>query len=302
MQARSAFKMVVLAAAVAAGAVIAGTRVQAQGTERPGDRVFAGPVLPAQGSRIGISIRDLTADDQKNLKLSDSAGVVVGSVEPNSPAGSAGIRTGDVIVEFDGERVRSARQLTRLVLDTPAGRPVKVGLVRDGRRTDLTVTPAEAQAGQGLLNPQEAERLRQMASEMRSSMQRGMESGGMMGQWGPGAGGPAPRPGRLGVNVQPLTPDLASYFGVKSGVLVASVNPDSPAAKAGVKAGDVMTAVDGKPVSSAADITGAMGDASTAKDLTLSIVRDKKDLSLKARIEAVAPNRVNQQAPRGRSL
>src|SRR5512143_2683299 len=122
MSAHRMLETVVLAAAIVAGAACTAASARAQqGADRPGDRVFAGPVLPSGGGRIGVSIRDLAADDQKTLKLADSTGVVVGAVEPNSPASTAGLRANDVIVEFDGERVRSARQLTRLVGDTPPG-------------------------------------------------------------------------------------------------------------------------------------------------------------------------------------
>ena len=89
----------------------------------------------AGGSRIGLSIEDVTEDDAVN------EGAAVRDVLPDSPAESAGFVDGDVVVEFDGERVRSARQLTRLVQETPAGRTVGTAVMRDGRRVELDVTP-----------------------------------------------------------------------------------------------------------------------------------------------------------------
>ena len=87
------------------------------------------------GSRIGVSIEDVADND------SVAEGAFIRGVSPDSPAESAGFSEGDVVVEFDGERVRSVRQLTRLVQETPVGRAVGVVVVRDGGRVELEVTP-----------------------------------------------------------------------------------------------------------------------------------------------------------------
>ena len=89
---------------------------------------------------IGVRLSDVTADQVKTYKLSKAEGAVVESVNPKSPAATAGLREKDVIVEFDGEHVRSARHLTRLVTETPAGREVALVVMRDGHRTNLHLT------------------------------------------------------------------------------------------------------------------------------------------------------------------
>src|SRR5687767_5103395 len=89
-------------------------------------------VLAGRGAGIGVRISDRT-----------EGGVVVDDVLPDSPAEKAGLKRSDVIVEFDGENVRSARQFARLVQETPAGRAVKVAITREGRRQDVQVTPDE---------------------------------------------------------------------------------------------------------------------------------------------------------------
>ena len=93
------------------------------------------------GSTVGIRLSDVTGDQVKSLKLSKAEGAIVESVNPNSPASAAGIRANDVVVEFDGEHVRSARHLTRLVSETPAGREVGMVVMRDGRKTELRIKP-----------------------------------------------------------------------------------------------------------------------------------------------------------------
>jgi S1-C subfamily serine protease len=98
----------------------------------------------------------------------------------------------------------------------------------------------------------------------------------------------APGRGRLGVTVQELNSELAEYFGVKSGVLVASVAADSPAAKAGVKAGDVITAVNGKAVATPGELVSGLPAADTAQEVTLTVFRDKREMTLRVALAAPA--------------
>ena len=282
------WSLLALALALVLGAValVVVPRVHAQmGAPGRPPRAFAGT-----GGQIGVSIRDVKADELKGLKLASQAGAIVDEVRPGSPASTAGLHNGDVIVEFDGEKVRSARQLTRLVLETPAGREVKVAFMRDGHRTEASVTPAEAPFAFGFPNDEARRALenvgragRDMVQNFRLPRDRQMPE----------------RQGRLGVNVQELSPELASYFGVKDGVLVASVGNDSPASKAGLKAGDVITSVDGQAVGSTAELIGAMNTKSAGQELTLTVVRDKKELSLKAKLET--PNTPPRAAERVRA-
>ncbi len=113
-----------------------------------GDVEIAGPMLEAEqafrvlggmGSQIGVSVRDFNDDEVKAGKA--TAGIVVEDVEADSPAQKAGFKAGDIVVEFDGERVRSTRQFIRLVQETPAGRPVQAAAMRDGQRVTLSVQP-----------------------------------------------------------------------------------------------------------------------------------------------------------------
>ena len=173
---------------------------------------------PGAVSMIGVRLADVTADEAKTMKLPRAEGAMVESVNPKSPASAAGLHAKDVIVEFDGVRVRSALLLTRLVTETPVGRDVTLSVIRDGKKSDLHL---KTEAGSwfnpqfgGIVNP---DQMRGLGEEIARA-------------------GLTPR-GRLGVTVQAMTPELADYFGVKSGVLVASVQKDSAAEKAGLKRG-----------------------------------------------------------------
>ena len=260
------FVMSLAAAAVSVSAVQAQTRPNPQVEQRT-ERVQ----MPRAGrmGMIGVRLSDVTADQVKTYKLSKPEGAVVESVNPKSPAATAGIREKDVILEFDGEHVRSAGHLTRLVTETPAGRDVALVVLRDGRKTNLHLT-TEAGGATTWFDPafvaQEAERA---AREMRRNLPEMID-----GMW--------PGHGRLGVSVQEITPELAEYFGVKSGVLVASVSADSPAAKAGLKAGDVITAVNGKSVSSPRELVQALPAGEGSHEVDLTFVRDKQSRSVKA--------------------
>jgi serine protease Do len=234
-------------------------------------------VLGGRGSEIGVSIRELAEADVK----AGRSGVVIEEVRDESPAADAGFKAGDVVTNFDGERVRSTRQFARLVEETPAGRAVKAQVQRDGKPVDLTVTPGV---------PRHATRVRPgpggdppMGGMFR--MMPHEEGGPMIFEPGDFDVRVMTRPGRLGVGVQDLTPDLASYFGVKEGVLVTSVNKDSAGAKAGLEAGDVITSVDGKAVEDSADLRRRLWKDEEATGATLEVVRDKKPMSLKVTFE-----------------
>jgi len=108
-------------------------------------------VFGSREAQIGVSIRDLDADT-----AAAATGAVVERVAPDSPAERAGIKAGDVITGFDGEKVRSARQLARLVNETPPGRTVPAAVLRDGKSVDLKITPEAgemAHAGEGFVMP-----------------------------------------------------------------------------------------------------------------------------------------------------
>lgn len=296
------------------------------------------PILAALGGgpRLGIQIRDVTKEDVTKFKLPSQHGVAVEEVTKESAAEKAGVKAGDVVVQFDGENVRSAAQLTRLVRESVAGRPVKMSVVREGKRVDLDVAPAEAEGALDLAiaggRMPEIERRMQVMPEgpqvyrfERRAPAPGqpVPAPGGNFQWeertpAPGQpvppgqafrwrqGAPMPLPegdvlqwfgegggpgnftfmmsrGRLGVNVQELTPELAAYFGVKDGLLVNSVQADTPAAKAGIKAGDVIGSVNGKAVATPNELVKELSDKEG--EVTIGVTRDKKPLSLKATLE-----------------
>src|SRR6476660_7263916 len=101
-------------------------------------------VFGGRGSQIGVTIRDVEQSDATTNKLAPLGGVVIEEVSDEGPAAKAGLKTGDIVVEFDGERVRSVRQFTRLVQETPAGRKTQAAVMRGGQRINVTIEPRES--------------------------------------------------------------------------------------------------------------------------------------------------------------
>jgi serine protease Do len=228
-------------------------------------------LLAGRGTEIGVSVAD-----------GPTAGVVVEEVRPDSPAEKAGLQRSDVIVEFDGEHVRSARQFRRLVQETPPVRTVRATIVRDGQKKDVQITPAQGRTARGdvfldgdrLLEPLEHLRGRIPPFNFDFDL-----PGALSGQ-------------RLGVTIDELSDQLAAYFGVSDGLLVTSVTDGSAASRAGLKAGDVITSIDGRPLHSRGDLIRALRDAGS-DEIAIGIVRDKREISVTVKLEA--PRR-----PRGR--
>ena len=254
-----------------AGAFMFASPAMAQRDGPRNQRQFDGLVLEGPGSSIGVSVRDLGADDASRAKVQPSDGVLVDSVREGTPASKAGLKSGDVIIEFDGERPRSTRHFTRLVRETPPGRAVKMTIMRDGSRRTLDITPEASNRIGGF--PDAA-----LRALPRDFPQFNFDGNRFLFE------GPFGSTARLGVVVTPLSDQLAAYFGVKDGVLVSEVQANTPAASAGLKAGDVITGVNGHSISSPQDVVNEVRGVQAGGAIDLRISRDRKELSLKATI------------------
>ena len=265
----------------------------------PGGRAPEVQVWSVGGSgQIGVTIRDVDQGDVDREKLPGLWGAVIEEVRSGSPAERAGIQAGDVVIEFDGERVRSARQLSRLVQETPEGRTVKAAVVRGGSRVDVELTP-EGLSGRGYLGEtgRVFERLnRDLRNELGdlSELDRlrdfnfavPFEFAGRL------------RTPRLGVQAQEMTDQLGEHLGAKDGVLVTSVDSGSIAEKAGLKAGDVITAVDGASVSDVSDLRRRLTRLDDGEEFTIAIVRDRAPMTLNGKMDAARDERVRSRVVR----
>jgi serine protease Do len=212
--------------------------------------------------------------------------VLLADVEEDSPAGKAGLKSGDVITEFDGERVEGTLAFRRMVRETPPGRPVELAYWRDGSSASTTV---ELES----LSGQMRERARQMADQnrqMSQEMAQEMPQRPLLFNLPEDAGIFTGNTPTLGIAALNLSGQLGHYFGAPDGqgVLVGEVRDSTPASKAGLQAGDVITKVDGERVHDISDLRATLTEKRADKSVTLSILRKGAELSIP--VEPQAPD------------
>jgi len=193
---------------------------------------------------LGVNLQPLTSAMAKTLGVQATDGALVGDVaNDHSPAAKAGLHSGDVIVEFDGKAVKSPRQLTEVVADTPVGKAVQVKYVRDGRTEATSIRLGERPGAK--------------ASE------RADDSEATQGT------------GKLGISIATVTPEVASELKLKisTGAVIQNVQPDGPAAEAGLRRGDVVHRVNRTPVATADDLTRAIRALKGEKEVVLQVER-----------------------------
>src|SRR5262245_37144682 len=212
------------------------------------------PGFAQQEGWLGLSIAD-----QKDR------GVLVTNVEANSPAEKAGIRSNDIILQFNKQDVAGVLQLTRMVRETPVGRNVEVKVLRDNREQAFQVTTEQAPSGFANFRIKTPDFTVFNDRFVRDFPQFQINTS----------------VNQAGVRVDSLTPQLREFFGVKGndGVLVASVDTGSDAERAGLKAGDVILAVDAASISNPNDFSREM--RTKAGTATLRVVRDKQERELR---------------------
>jgi serine protease Do len=183
---------------------------------------------------LGVQVQELTPELRESFELGERSGALVARVIEGDPAEKAGVKSGDVVVAFDGRPVRSDKDLVSIVGNTPVGRTVPLTVVRDGKELTLEVKIAK-----------------------RSDEKDEAAAPGAEGEQE--EGGKA----RIGVTVQDLTKELADRLGLDEakGVLVSGVEPGGPADRAGVQRGDVVLTVNKKSVTSAQEFVAAVRKA-----------------------------------------
>jgi serine protease Do len=266
--------------------------IQATPAPRAEARVFA--LGPMGGSYLGIGAQEIDAARAKDLKLKEVRGVEVTRVEEDSPAEKAGLRKGDVVLEYNGERVEGTRQFERLVRETPPGRQVTLVVSRNGATQTITATLGERKNfvfERKIIGPdfeRDMAKLREDLQGLRvdpkfhEDMSRLQDELGAMRLRIP----EMPqvfmslRSGMLGIEAESLTSQLAEFFGVKQGVLVRSVMKDSAAEKAGIKAGDVIVRVDKEEVASPSELTRELRRMGSGRSFPVTVVRNRQEMVL----------------------
>jgi C-terminal processing protease CtpA/Prc len=254
------------------------------------DRIPAQAVSAEQaggGGWLGVYLQEVTRDIAESLDLDDARGALVSEVITKSPADEAGIVRGDVIVSVDGDEVTSPDDLIRLVRRHDPADRLRFEAIRDGKNREFQVKlgtrPASAE------EPRAAEPRRGHEPHW---MPEDPDSPGP-GPFREFGGGPS---AFLGVRVVDLNEDLGPYFQRELGALVVHVGESTPAEKAGLKAGDVITAVNGRAVEKAQDLVDAIAKAEDGDRVEIEFVRKGESRSLDAQLEG-APGRSLMRLP-----
>jgi serine protease Do len=237
------------------------------------------PALPnsSQGY-LGINMRDLDSERAAALKLKEPVGAEVIYVDHDAPAGTAGLKVHDVILQMDGQPIQGVEQLSRMLRETPAGRSVTFLISRDGQQQTITTQLADRAAleqnawSQRTIIPDPDNDSTYTATPV-APASHGFGSGFF------GAltfGSPS-----IGVQLDVLGSQLADYFGVKDGqgLLVKHVAANSPASSAGLKAGDVVTKVNGQVMASVNDWAKAIRN-NRGKQVQVTIFRNRREQTL----------------------
>jgi serine protease Do len=220
--------------------------------------------LQGSSGYLGVGVRDVTPEIAKALNLKTAEGVLVSWVN-GEPAARAGIHENDVIVEFNGQKVNSESDFTETIVGKAPGTKVTLTILRGGTKQNVVAVLGTRPLGLPLTVPVPppgvAEQL--TPDEMRAAI----------------AAANAVAAPRLGFEVTEMHPQLAAFFGVHQGLLVESVTTGTPADKAGLKAGDIVTKVNGIPVTTAREIVGVVRQAGS-KNISFTVVRNKKVMTL----------------------
>jgi serine protease Do len=228
---------------------------------------------------LGVGVEELTDDRVKALNLKDDQGLEVKRVDGNSPAAKSGIKEDDVILEVNGKGVEGIEQFQTLIGEMSPGTKVSLTIWRNGARQTVSATLDSRplnffQVFGGLDFP---------TPPIPPMPQVPFNGGNAF----PAIPGNSPI---VGFEGEGLNSQLADFFGVKEGVLVRSVNPNTPAEHAGLKAGDVVVKVNGTPVTTPREISSLVR-ASRKKAISFTVVRNKKEISLNVEVaeERLAP-------------
>jgi serine protease Do len=203
---------------------------------------------------LGVYIQPITDDVAQALKLEHSKGALVAKVIDGGPAKLAGILRRDVLLTFDGKAIEENEDLPAMVAQTPIGKVIEVGLLRNGKKKTIKVKIAELKD--------------ESAPEEQEPEKEDITS-------------------KLGMSVQDLTADVAESLGVDEieGIIISQIQPNSTADKAGLRRGDIILEVGSKTISSTADFLKSTNDLPNETPVLLLIRRGDSTIFLTLKIE-----------------
>jgi serine protease Do len=236
------------------------------------------------GGWLGVGVSEITTEKAKELKLPAERGALLGKVVADSPAAKAGLKQNDVVTEINGQRIEGTAQFRRMIHEIPAGRAAQLTVWREGRSQNISVTvgksDARAMMSMHAATPgsfafvmpdvQELPEIREIPDLPEVRQFSAFASA---------------QP-RLGIDAENLEGDFGNYFGAPDGegVLIRNVFENTPAAKAGLKAGDVITGVNGERVRTIGELREKLIAGKDTKSLKLGLLRNKAELTVNVEV------------------
>jgi len=282
----------VLLTVAAPGAFAGGVGAPAPGQAASGALFFFGagspPIRAAQGY-LGVSVRDVTQDQVATLKLKEARGAEIVLVDHDAPAGKAGLREHDVVLRMNGQAIEGQDQIRRMLHETPPGKTIVLVVSRDGQQ--MTVS-AQMAVSQEEVERQAFEQHLTVPAPPPLPDNSANSTDGFALSPASSAATPPIRgnsfigtllmnPSYTGAMLEKMSSQLADFFGAPNGagLLVRSVQVNSPAALAGMRAGDVVVRANSKPLNSTSDWVKAIKN-SHGRPLAVVVMRDKKEQTL----------------------
>jgi serine protease Do len=189
---------------------------------------------------LGVAIQKITPEIAKSFGLKESEGALVSDVIEHSPAEKAGIKRGDIIISFNGKKIKDMDMLPRLVGATEIGKQARVGIIRDGKNLEVSIVVDELKE-----------------ESMQASKKPEVEKD-------------------LGLVVQNITPEIAKHMNIKDkkGVIVTDVQPGSPAQNVDIRSGDIIKEINRKPVRNITDFKDTMKRGNVKEGIVLLVKRE----------------------------
>lgn len=245
------------------------------------------------GGYLGVQTEEISKGNMARFGLRDVKGVGVESVVDGSPAQAAGLQKGDVIIKVNGDEITSTRKLTRLIGEISPDHQARIMVLRNGSEKEIDVTVGKRPGFKfddgafGMVAPFEKfdppdmpdmPNLERLPRAEMAPLPPGAPNAPMMWSFG--------NRRQIGAGLTPLTKQLAAHFGVDGGALVNNVRENSPAAKAGLKAGDIIVEAEGKAIKGDFDLIRAITEKKEGA-VTLTIVRDRNRQTISVTPEEV---------------
>jgi serine protease Do len=224
---------------------------------------------------LGIDIADLNAGKMQALKLKDTNGAVITLIDHDAPAGQAGLKVDDVVLQMDGQAVQNADQFRQMLRKVPAGGKIALQISRDGNLHTVNVQLVDRK--------QMEKKVWTRLGSAPAVPTMGILSGDSLpsGFHLPSFGSTL----KVGALVEPLTSQMAAYLGVESGLMVKQVARRSAAAVAGLRAFDVILKVGSEAIATSADWERALR-TNQGKPVQVTILRDKKQQTLTMQVDS----------------